>query len=183
MAGTRKVRVVGGYTVFHWSVDGGGEEPQEVIGFADTVRVASVTPVAPAQSIQPLNALRPAEIITSRAHTYGTITLVLTELYNYAVWQRLAGLSGSRDIIDIMEYLAGVNNGARITKFVRTPGKNTGDYYDTFHNCVITRVQDDEEVRIDTMSVNKEIEVWYTHATKHRYKGGISSNVRPPVFT
>ncbi len=183
MAGTRKVRVVGGYTVFHWSVDGGGEEPQEVIGFADNIRVTSVSPVAAAIPIQPLNALRPAEIVTSRAHGHGVINLFLTELYNFAVWQRLAGLAGSRDIIDIMEYLAGVDNGARITKYVRTPGKNTADYYDTYHNCVITRVADDEDVRIDTMNVQKEIEVWYTHATKHRYKGGISSNVRPGVFT
>lgn len=178
----RKVRVTGGYTVFHWSVDGGGEEKQEVIAFADTIAVSSVTPVAAAQAIQPLNALRPVEIVTPRAHTYGTITLTLTELYNEAVWQRLAGLAGSRDIIDIMDYLAGVDNGARITKYVRTPGNNTQDYYETFHNCVITRVADDETIRIDTMSVNKEIEVWYTHAEKRRYKG-MSQAPRSALFT
>jgi hypothetical protein len=179
----RKVRVGGGFTVFHWSIDGGTEEKQEVIAFADTVTVNSVTPVAAAQAIQPLNALRPIEIVTPRAHTNGTIVLTLTELYNEAIWQRLAGLAGSRDIIDIMEYLAGVDNGARITKYVRTPGgSNTGDYYETFHNCVITRVSDDETIRIDTMSINKEIEVWYTHSEKRRYSN-MNQSPRAALFT
>lgn len=171
----RKVRVPGGFTVFHWNSGSGNE----VIAFADEVRVAAVTPVAPAQVIQPLNYLRPAEIVTPRAHTNGVITLVLTELYNEAVWQRLAGLSNSRDIIDIMEYVAGLDNGIRVTKFVRTP--KGADYYETFHNCVVTRVQDDEAIRIDTMVLNKEIELWYTHSIKNYPR--LPNTARAPFFT
>lgn len=168
----RRVRVPGGFTVFYWQ--------NQVIGFADAVRVGAVTPVAPAQVIHPMNYLRPAEIVTPRAHTNGTITLVLTELYNEAIWQRLAGLANSRDIIDIMEHVAGLDQGIQIRKYVRTPG-NSPDYYETFFNCVVSEVRDDEEVRIDTMVLNKELVVMYTHSIKNY--PGLPTAARPPFFT
>jgi hypothetical protein len=169
----RRVRIHGGYTVFYWQ--------NQVIGFADQVTVTGVTPVVPQpKAIQPLNYLRPAEIITPRASSYGVITLRLTELWNEAVWQRLAGLANSRDIIDIFESVAADQNGIQIRKYVRTPG-NAADYYETFFNCVIASVEDGEDVRIDTMEVNKAIEVWYTHSLKNYPR--IPNTARPGFFT
>lgn len=170
----QRVRVPGGFTVFHWS---NTNDPGGVIGFADRVQVTAVQPVAQAQAVQPMNALRPLEIVTPRAHTNGVITLTLTELYNEAVWQRLAGLANSNDIIDIMEYMAGLDNGVQITRYVEPPNGQT--YSETYYNCMIVRVADDEDIRIDTMTVNKEIEVWYTYSRKH----WINSTPRPATFS
>ena len=162
-------RVVGGTTVFHWD-DGTGER---VIAFANEVRVTGVTPVAEAEVLQPLNALRPVEIVTPVAHREGRIVLVLTDLYNQAVWQRLAGLANSNDIMDIMQTVAARENGIKISKWVVPPTGiggsqfDTGNYLETYHNCVVTRVQDDEVVNITTMTVNKEMELWFTHSRKH----------------
>lgn len=170
----QRVRVPGGFTVFHWSDN---TSPGSVIAFADEVRVNSVQPVAPAQPVQPMNALRPVEIVTPRAHTNGSLVLVLTDLYNEAMWQRLAGLASSNDIIDIMEYVAGLDNGVQITKYIRPPRGN--DYHETYYNCVIVRADDTENIRIDTMTVNKEVEVWYTHSKKN----WINSPSRAATFT
>lgn len=159
----QRPRVLGGFTVFHWD-DGGGEK---VIAFADTIQTFGVTPVADPQAIQPMNATRPVEIVTPVAHTYGRIVLTMTELYNQAVWQRLAGLANSNDIIDIFESVYQMSNGIKISKYVTPPVKGASPYLETFHECVVARVQDDESIRIDTMTVNKEIELWFTYNVKH----------------
>lgn len=157
----QRIRVGGGFTVFHWS---NTTDPGGVIAVADRVQVASVTPVTGAVAVQPMNALRPMEIVTPRAHTNGVITLTLTDLYNQSVWDRLAGLAGSNDIIDIMEYMAGLDQGVMITKYVEPP--NGKPYSETFYNCMIVRADDNEDIRIDTMVINKDVEVWYTHSRK-----------------
>ncbi len=174
----QKVRVAGGFTAFHWSENG---RHDHVIAFADEVRVTGVTPVAEPEVIQPMNALRPVEIVTPRAHKEGRITLVLKELYNETVWARLAGLADSRDIIDIFEHVAALENGIRITKWIRTP--RGADYSETYEQCVVARIMDDEpSIRIDTMSVNKEVELWFTHARKS-YPGLGSKPSRPAIFS
>lgn len=164
------VRVPGGFTVFHWN--------NEVIGYADEVRVTSVRPVADAQVIQPMNALRPLEIATPRAHGAGTIVLVLIELYNQTAWGRLAELGGTNDIIDIMERVAALNNGVSVTKYVRPPRGN--DYSETFYNCVVTDLADNENIRIDTMplAINKELTLMYTWSMK----SVTGANAKPATF-
>lgn len=164
-----RVRVVGsGFTVFHWN-DG---VRNHVIGFANEVRVSGVTPVADPAVIQPINALRPVEIVTPGAHREGRITLVLTDLYNQAVWQRLASLSNSQDIIDIFRTVAAMDRGITLSKYVTPPRglSNTGNanpYIESYYECVIARVGDDETVRVESMSVDKEVELWYTYQRKH----------------
>ena len=176
----QRVRVGGsGFTVFHWNPGGG--ESDKVIGFAREVRVAGVQPVAPPSVIQPLNMAQPAEIVTPGAHTNGTLTLVLTDLYNQAVWQRLAGLTGAQDVVDIMRIIASRGQGVKITKWVKPPSglANEGfdptpgnGYAETFFDCVIARVGDDEIINIATMEVEKEVEVWYTYSKKLWINGG-----------
>ena len=167
----QKVRVAGGFTVFHWQ--------NAVIGYADQVQVTAVAPVTEAVAVQPMNALRPLEIATPRAHGHGTIILTLTELYNQAVWQRLAGLSKSNDIIDIMEFMAGLDDGVKITRYVEPPSGAGDTYNETYYNCMIVRATDDESIRIDTMLLNKELEVWYTYSKKN----WIDATPRPATFS
>lgn len=159
----------GGKSVFHWD-DGTGER---VIGFADQIQTFGVQPVADAQVVQPMNAVRPVEIVTTGAHSQGRIILSLIDLYNQAVWQRLASLAQSNDIIDIFQTVAANNNGIKISRYVTPPIGVTGGtfgsgpYLETFHECVVVRVQDDEAIRVDSMTVNKEVELWYTYNIKH----------------
>jgi hypothetical protein len=156
----QRVRVVGsGFTVFHWQ--------QQVIAFAKNVSVQAVTPVAQHEVIQPLNAQRPLEIITAGAHGAGQLTLTLTELYNKKVWQRLSGLTNCLDIIDIMRTIAENGDGVKITKTVTPPaGIGNGKYTETYNDCVVVAVQDDESVGIESMSVDKVLTIVYTYSTR-----------------
>ena len=160
----QRVRVGGsGFTVFQWN-DGNSNQ---VIAFARQVVVNGVTPVATPVTIQPLNAAQPVEIVTPGAHTNGVLTMTLTELYNRSVWQRLASLADSSDIIDIMRTIAAKGQGVKITKYMNPPaGIGGGPYSETYHDCVIASVADNETIGIETMEVNKEIEVWYTYSRK-----------------
>lgn len=164
----QRVRVGGsGFTVFHWD-DGTGDK---VIGFAREVRVAGVQPVAAPEVIQPLNAARPVEIATPGAHAEGTLTLVLTELYNQAIWQRLGVVANSNDIIDVMRTVAALDNGIKVSRIVNPPkGLGRGSYMETYNECVITRVQDDETINIATMAIHKEVDLMYTYQRKHWIK-------------
>lgn len=175
----QRVRAPGTYTVFHWD-DGSG---QKVIGFANSAQVTSVTPVADPAVIQPLNALRPIEIVTPGAHREGRLVLTLTELYNQAIWQRLAGIANSNDIAAIMQKVAAMNNGISVTKYIRPPaGVGTGPYHETFYECVVAAVRDDESIDVTTLRLDKEIELWYTYSKKF-YPGIDSSNAGNQFIT
>lgn len=166
----RNVRVPGGYTVFHW-----GNQP---IGWTNSVIVTAVTPVSEPQEIQPMNALRPLEIVTPRASRHGTIVLNKLELWNQSVWQDLSGLANSNDIIDIFEYVAGLNNAISVTKYIRTPNAVGPDRYEQFFNVIVASVEDGETVDITTTSIEKAITLWYTHSKK----SWINAPVRPATF-
>lgn len=163
-----RVRVLGsGFTYFKF--DG------NILAFAQEVRITSPVPVADAQRIQPLNAQRPIEIVTAGAHTGGTLIMVLTELYNQSVWQRLsAQLGNTQDIVDIMRVITESDpaHGITIDRFINPPMKAKSLYHETYYGCVITRVQDDETINIGAMSINKEIEVAFTHSKKMWINGG-----------
>lgn len=172
MAISPRARLGGsGLTVFNWHDDAG----THLIGYAENVTVNPVTPVAQPEVIQPLNAQRPLEIMTPAAHTNGTLTLTLTELENQAVWQRLSVLANSQDIVDIMRTVAALNNGIQVVKVMQPrtvpPGVNT--YTETYFNVVVASVEDNgETVDVRTMSVQKQLTLWYTHSKKSWINGG-----------
>jgi hypothetical protein len=167
----RNARVGGGYTVFHWN--------NQPIAWAQSIAVTGVTPVTEPEEVQPMNALRPLEIVTPRASRHGTITLTMFELWNSSVWQNLAGLANSNDIIDIFEYVAGLDNAISITKYVRTPNAVGPDRYEQFFNVVVASVADDETVDITTTTLPKVMTLWYTHSNK----SWINSPTRAATFT
>lgn len=151
-----------GYTVFEWQ--------NQIIGMADQVDVTSVTPVAEAIDIQPINAPRPIEIMTAGAHRHGVLTLTLLELFNFSIWNRLADLTDCQDIIDIMRTIAAMDQGIIITKVVRPP--NGAEYREQFFNCTVVNVTDSESIRIETLTVPKTMEIWFTHSLKSWIGGG-----------
>ena len=112
---------------------------------------------------------QPAEIVTPGAHTNGVLTRVLTDLYNQAVWQRLVSLTNAQDIVDIMRIIASRGQGVKITKWVNPPvgsGNQGAPYAETFFDCVVSEVRDNEAINIASMEVNKEMDVWYTYSRK-----------------
>ena len=163
-----RVRVLGsGFTVFRY----GGQ----IIAFAQEVRVGGPTPVADPVRIQPLNARRPLEILTPGAHSGGTLTMVLTELYNGAVWQHLsARLNGAQDIVDIMRLQAEIDPdpGITVERIINPPIPNQPQRKETYYGCIITRVADDETINIGAMQVDKEIDVAYTYSRKDWINNG-----------
>jgi hypothetical protein len=179
---TPRARVGGsGYTVFHWSDPGeqSGLKAGSVslIGYAENVTVNPIQPVAAPEVIQPLNAQRPLEIITPGAATNGTITLTLIELYNYSIWQRFATLANSQDIVDIFRTMSAKEQGIHVTKTIKPPFNKAGtnavqndrgtNYAETFFNVIVASVEDSgETIDVRTMSIQKQMTLWYTHSKK-----------------
>ncbi len=159
-------RVFGsGYTIFRWGND--------IIAAAESVQVNAVRPVATAMAIQPLNALRPIEIAVPAAHTNGELILTLKELYGKSVWQRLADLAESENIVDIMNTMAARATPITITKVIRHPDGRT--WHETFMGCQIVDMDDSETITIDAMIVDKSLTVWYTHSDKSWVAGAPKS--------
>ncbi len=156
------VRVGGsGFTVFHWMT--------KPIAFAQQISHTTPEPVgAGATAIQPMDKRRPVQVITPAAAGMGTITLQLYDLYNSRVWERLTGLAGTTDLVDIFQTVAASPEPIYMTKTIQPPvirGSQASTYIETYHNCVITNLQAGEQIDITTMEVLKQITVAYTHMT------------------
>lgn len=109
------------------------------------------------------------EIMTPAASNIGTLTLELYELYGEKVWERLAGLAGTTDLVSIFIKVAQLNKPINIVKYILPPAKGgvfPAPTTEIYHNCVITNVLDGETIEVGTMEVMKQIEVAYTYATR-----------------
>lgn len=162
MANTvRQFRVGGsGYTAFRWD--------NKLVAFARQTQHTSPPPVAQAVPIQPLDERRPLEIITPAAVSMGQLTVEITELYGAKVWDQLAHIAGSNDLVDIFFAVANTPTAINMVKVIRPPERGTGvtAYTDIFHNCVITNVLDGETIEVGTMDINKTVQIAYTHTTR-----------------
>jgi hypothetical protein len=116
------------------------------------------------QSIHPLGHRHPTEFVTARAIQAGSLTLSIRELWHEEIWEQMAGLAGTKDIIEVFERLAAQQNYVTCTKIITPPGGNK--YGKTYHRCVISDIADGETFDIGTLSVPKTITVAYTHTTK-----------------
>lgn len=162
-----RTRVGGsGFTSFFWN--------QQPIAFCRQLAHTPPTPVGPGPTpIQPLDEPYPIDIITPAAQTVGTLQLELYELYNRKVWDNLAIISGSIDIVNIFIKVAASANPIQIVKVIQPPtlgGTTAKPYFDIFHNCVITAVEDGETIEIGTMEITKRISVMYTNTTRSGYE-------------
>lgn len=159
-----RVRVGGSrFTVFHWN--------GSLIAFAQQVEHTSPTPVAEPVAIQPMDSVRPLQVITPAAAGMGTLTLNLIELYGEQVWERFSELAGTTDLVDIFQAIAASKNPIAMTKIIKPPtlgGFTMPPYMETYHNCVITNVANGEQITIATMEIRKTITVAYTHMTSDK---------------
>jgi hypothetical protein len=168
-----RTRVVGSsYTVWTalgnpivWCVDIDHESPRAV---------------AEAVPIQPLNYIRPAEILVPRAVSYGKITMNVIETYGNKPWEYLNGFfpknsytgpGGLNDLADVLNYMADqlTDNNAqsqiKLYRIIRTPGNAgaTQDWYLTeFDGVRIVDIRENEKANTNAMQNNLQIEAWYT---------------------
>lgn len=152
------VRVVGSnYTVFRWR----GRN----IAYLDSIQDSGVRPIAPIEPITPLGESHPTEFVTARATTEGTLTLTIRELWDKDVWQHLFGLAAANDIVDVWRVMAADPSSTTCQTIIKPP---TGNYYrtKTYHNVVVSQINDGETITLGAMSVPKQITCVYTHATR-----------------
>lgn len=148
-------RVGGSYTTINFK--------GSPIAYVDVIRETGPQPVARPQAIQPIDSKYPIEIAFPMAIQAGTLDIQIRETWNAEVWAQLgAGYSGSEDLIGI--YQANLNNGpVTCTKVINIPGG--GQRGIIYHGCVVTNIQMDETVAIDTMSIPKTITIMYLQRT------------------
>jgi hypothetical protein len=177
-----RVRIAGsGFTVFTW-------ENKPVL-FARQISHTSPTPVAPTREIHPLDEPYPVELITAQAAGMGQLTLELFELYGAQVWERLASYLGGDpagtaslnrdsvigkgdgpvDIVGIFNAVSNSPNPIRIIKYIKPPqirGKTMKPYTEEYHNCVISQVEDGEQIEVGKLEIVKNVIVNYTYMTR-----------------
>jgi hypothetical protein len=118
----------------------------------------------PFEWIHPLGERHPIEIATSRVLGGGTLVCAIKELWNTAVWEQLAGLAGTSNIVEIYDRLAVDPQAVTCQTIIRPPG-NARPRGKTYHNCVVAAIQDGEVITVGALSVTKSITIAYTHAT------------------
>lgn len=166
-----RVRVVGsGYTTFQYQ----GTDIAFCEGVEDSGQRAFSDLGQPYQFIQPLGNEHPIEIATSRVLQGGTLQLTIRELWNTYVWEQLAGLAGSKNIVDVFALLAA--NPAYVTcqTIIQPPtgaGAARGKIY---QNVVVVDINDGDTVTVGGLSVTKGITLAYTHSIAYS-NGGASS--------
>ena len=77
--------------------------------------------------------------------------------------QQLAGLAQTTNIVDVFRAVARSANPISCTKIIKPPIGSRYGY--TYHNCVIVRIADGENIDITQLSVSKPITIMYTHKT------------------
>ena len=160
-----QVRVVGsGFTTFNYN----GKPIAFCEAIEDSGQRAFSDVGQPYQFIHPLGATHPVEIATSRVLQGGTLMLTIRELWSATVWNQLAGLAGSNNIVEIFAKLAANPNYVTCQTIIKPPGyENQPSKWrgKTYQNCVVVDINDGDTITVGALAVTKGITVAYTHST------------------
>lgn len=166
-------RVGGWYTRFMF----GGV----TLAFCDVIRETAPQPVARPQAVQPMDQPYPVEITFPMALQAGSLDLQIRELWANEVWYQLDGInkgpfSQAQDLLGVFQanLVTTLNSGPiSCSKTILFP--SGGARQITYHGCVVTNVQLDEQVSIDTMTIPKTITIMYLQRTEQNYVANSSS--------
>lgn len=151
-----KVRIAGsGLTILAFR--------SERLAYLQTIQDTPPQPVAGAQVVQAIDDEVPSEIVTALAVGAGTLRLTFYELFAAPVWATLPGLEDTNNLLDVLKRQ--VTLGAiSCRKIVKAPitGERRARVY---HNCVITDIDEGEQINIGSMTLPKTITIQYTHTT------------------
>jgi hypothetical protein len=126
-----QVRVVGsGFSTFTYQ----GQTIAFLEGVEDSGARAFSDQGQPYQFIHPLGYRHPIEIATSRVLQGGTLTLTIRELWNQWIWEHLAGLAGTNNIVDVFDVLAANPSYVTCQTIIQPPGGGT-PRGKTYQNC------------------------------------------------
>ena len=151
-------RVVGsGFSVLRW-------QGQRIL-YLDSVTDSGQSPVAPVQGIQPLDEEYPIEFAVPRAMGAGSLSLSIRETWNKPVWQHLKGFETANNLLDVWKAMAAMKGTITCQTIIKPP---QGSYWrlKTYHNVVISNIEDQDSIAIASMTVTREIACFYTHATR-----------------
>ncbi len=113
------------------------------------------------EPVIPLDARYAIEWATSRVLNPGQLTITLRELWNEPAWWRL-GFGGTVDIVQVFERLAQTGE-VTAQMIIRPP--NGGVRTRTYHNLLITNIDDTETVTVGALTIGKNIQAVYSHKT------------------
>jgi hypothetical protein len=151
-------RVVGsGFSVLRWQ----GQR----IAFLETVKDDGQSPVAPVEAVQPLDEPYPIEFAVPKAMRSGSFSMSIRELWAKPVWQQLSGLENASDLLGVWDVMSRLPGTITCQTIIKPP---QGGYWrlKTYHNVVITDIDDSETINIGSMTVSKSVTCAYTHSTR-----------------
>lgn len=148
-------RIGGGFTTFSFN--------GETVLYCKSISEQSPRPNGNPEPIQPLDKKHPIEIAFPATAGAGTLTLEIMEQWSKFAWENLSGYDGASNILEVFK--KNQSNGAiTCTKVIKNPAG--GSRTITYNNCVITDIDDNENVNVGTMTFAKRITVMFTHKTR-----------------
>ena len=150
-----KVRIGGsGYTTMLWR----GTR----LAYLQNIMEQPPTPMGQVQAVQPLDEPVPLEIVTPLAVGPGQLRCVFYELWNWPVWSSLPGLEATNNLLDVLRRQISLGE-ISMRKIIKSPlGIMRAKVY---HNCVVTDVDEGEQITITSMTLPKTLTMQYTHST------------------
>lgn len=132
------------------------------LAYLQTLQDTPPQPVAGAQVVQPIDAETPLEIVTALAVGAGSLRLTFYELWNEPVWSRLPGLEGTNNLLDVLKRQVQMGE-VTCRKLIKSPSGITRAR--VYHGCVITDIDEGEQINIGTMTLPKTITLQYVRTT------------------
>lgn len=132
------------------------------LAYLQTLQDTPPQPVAGAQVVQAIDDESPQEIVTALAVGAGSLRLTFYELWNEPVWSKLDGLQGTNNLLEVLKRQISLGE-VSCRKLIRSPlGITRARVY---HGCVLTDIDEGEQVTIGTMTLPKTITMQYIKTT------------------
>ena len=132
------------------------------LAYLQTMQDTPPQPVAGAQVVQAIDEATPQEIVTSLAVGAGTLRMTFYELWNEPVWSKLPGLEETNTLLEVLQRQVQLGE-VRCTKLIKSP---SGIFrVRNYHGCVLTDIDEGEQVNIGTMTLPKTITLQYVKTT------------------
>ena len=132
------------------------------LAYLQTLQDTPPQPVAGAQVVQAIDDEVPQEIVTSLAVGAGTMRMTFYELWNEPVWSKLPGLEETNTLLEVLQRQVQLGE-VRCTKLIKSP---SGIFrVRNYHGCVLTDIDEGEQVNIGTMTLPKTITLQYVKTT------------------
>lgn len=132
------------------------------LAYLQTMQDTPPTPIAQAQSVQPIDEPVPLEIVTAMAVGPGTLRLTFYETWPAPVWAMLPGLEGTSNLLEVLKRQIQLGT-VTLQKVIKNQSGMMRAK--VFHNCVVVDIDEGENVNIGTMVLPKNLTVQYCYST------------------